>query len=80
MNILMAARPFRPLSIVPIIVWTVKRASTPTIGEIILVKANVVVPVGALIVQIMCVAPTPPSIAPYVIVSFTELNANIIMR
>ena len=80
MNILMAARPFRPLSIVPIIVWTVNGGSTPTTEPIIPVKGDAAVRVGALIVQIMCVAPTLRSIAPYVIVSFTELNANIIMR
>ena len=75
----MAVRPFLPLSIVPIIAWTVKGGSTPTIDAIITVKGDVAKRVGALIVRIMCVGPGPPTVAPYVIASFTVPIVCVIM-
>ena len=69
MIILMAARPFLLLSTDPIIAWTVNGGSTPTTEPITLVKGDAAVRVGALTVRIMCVAPDPPTIAPYVTVS-----------
>ena len=47
---------------------------------ITLVKGDAVLHVGALIVRIMCGALVPPSIAVYVIASFTAINANVIMK
>ena len=79
MIILMAARPFLRLSTAPIIAWTVNEGSTPTIGPVTLVKGDAAKRAVDLIVQIMCVAPAPRTIAPYVIASFTAANANIIM-
>ena len=79
MIILMAARLFLRLSTAPIIVWNVNEGSTQTIGPIILVKGDVALRVGALIVRIMCVAPAPRSIALNVIASFTEPNVCNIM-
>ena len=80
MIILMAARPFLRLSTAPIIAWTVNEGSTPTIGPITLVKGDVALRVGALIVRIMCVVPAPPSIAVCVTANFTAVNANVIMK
>ena len=79
MIILMAARPFLSLSTVRIVAWTVNGGSTPTIGQIILVKGTAAVLAGALTVRIMCVAPGPPTIAPCVTASFTVPIANVIM-
>ena len=79
MIILMAARPFLPLSTVLIIAWTVNGGSTPTIGPIIPVKGNVALRVADLTVFIMCVVPGPRIIAPCVTASFTVPIANAIM-
>ena len=79
MIILMAARPFLPLSTVRIIAWTVNGGSTPTIGPIIIVKGTAAVLAGALTVRIMCVASGPPTIALCVTASFTVPIANVIM-
>ena len=67
---MMAARPFPRLSTDPIIAWTVNAGSTPTTEPITLVKGDAALRVGALTVRIMCVAPDPLTIAPYVTVSF----------
>ena len=75
----MVARPFLLLSTAPIIAWIVNEGSTPTIGPVTLVKGDAAVLVGALIVRIMCVAPAPRSIAPYVTASFTATIAFVIM-
>ena len=75
----MAVRPFLPLSTDRINAWTVNEGSTPTIGPIILVKGIAAVLAGALTVRIMCVAPDPPAIAPYVIASFTVPIVCVIM-
>ena len=75
----MAARPFLVLSTAPIIAWTVNGGLTPTIGPITLVKGDDAVLAVDLTVRIMCVAPDPPTIAPYVTASFMVPIVCIIM-
>ena len=76
----MVARPFLPLSIVRIIVWTVNEGSTLTIESITLVKENAAPRVDEWIVRSMCVAPAPLSIAVCVAASFMAVHVNVIMK
>ena len=70
---------FHRLSIVPIIAWTVNGGSTLMTEKIMLVKENVVLPVGASVARITCVGPNPPPIARPVMVCFMVLVANSII-